>query len=236
MAEQHMRCGHLPAPVPGRPLATTPSPRLAPRMKSSSCCAALTAGWLKCRLLEENVLAGRITHLSIANLFDGNHNHPDIPRFIEEFSSILYSGEGKRPQVLDKLSIGPEFPVRLLVGIPTKVLTREQRLIAESYCSMIFGRNLGDNQGMWSYGKGWRPQNAGRTAASIRDSTLDTDFMFALGISKSVWGNDILFAPSAFNGQNKRLPNTMLRYLFSMVAFGFSDPQQFFTAADPLEP
>lgn len=180
-------------------------------------------------------MAERITHLSIANLFEGNHNHPDIPRFIEEFSSILYSGDGKKPQMLEKLLIGPEFPVRLLVGIPAKTLTREQRLIAETYCSMIFGRNLGDSKGVWSYGKGWRPQNEGRTPAPIRESTLDTEWMFSLGIPKSVWSNDILFAPSAFNGQNKRLPTTMLRYLFSMVAFGFSDPHQFFTVADPSE-
>lgn len=174
-------------------------------------------------------MAERIIHLSVTKLFGGDHNHPAIPRFIEEFSSILHTGDGKKPVMLEKLGIGPDFPVRLLVGIPAKSMTREQRLIAESCCAMLLGRQAGDHAGLWSYGTGWRPTNPSRIAAPIRDSQLDTEWMFSLGISKSIWTNDILLAPSAFQSGNKRLPSTMIRYLFAMVAFGFSNPHQFFT-------
>ena len=81
----------------------------------------------------------RITALSIATLFNGNHNHPDIPRFIDEFSTALYSGDGKVPQMLQALEIGPDFPVRLLLGIPNSEMTRKKRLIAEAFCAMTFG-------------------------------------------------------------------------------------------------
>jgi hypothetical protein len=174
-------------------------------------------------------MAERITCLSIETLFDGNHNHPDIPRFIEEFSNALYTGDGKMPQMLDKLNIGPSFPVRLLVGIPQKELTRAQRLVAETYCSTIFGRIIGDIKGLWTYRAGWSPTNKNRKPALLLESTLDVDYMLSLGITKSIWCNDILFAPTAFNPQSKPKSSTLVRYMLALAAFGFPDPYQFFT-------
>lgn len=176
-------------------------------------------------------MAERIMHLSIANLFDGNHNHHGIPGFISEFSGNLYSGDGKRPMMLDRFGIGPEFPVRLLVGIPQKTMTREQRLIAEAFCQSVFGYANTDSKKLWQYGKGWRPVNPNRQPGSIHDSRLDIDFMLSLGISKAVWCNDILIAPNAFDQSASTKPSTLMRYFFSLVAFGFSDPHQFFTLA-----
>lgn len=176
-------------------------------------------------------MAERIIHLSIDKLFDGDHNHPAIPRFIEEVTGILHTGDGKKPVMLERLGIGLDFPVRLLVGIPVRSLTRGQRLIAEHCCAMTFGRAAGDHAGIWSYGKGWRPVNPGRTPAPIPESRLDVGWMLSLGIRKPVWSNDILLAPSAFDTGNKRLPSTMTRYLLALIAFGFSEPHQFFTRA-----
>jgi len=174
-------------------------------------------------------MAERVTCLSLDTLFDGDHNHPDIPRFIDELSGALYSGDGKVPQMLDKLSIGPDFPVRLLVGIPHKEMTRAKRLIAEAYCSMIFGRATGDTKGLWTYRQGWTPTNPNRKPAALMESMLDVDYMLSLGITKSVWCNDILLAPSAFETKSKARSSTLMRYLFALVAFGFPDPYQFFT-------
>lgn len=174
-------------------------------------------------------MAERITHLSIANLFDGDHNHLDIPKFITDFSGSLYSGDGKKPAMLERLGIGPDFPVRLLVGIPQKSLTREQRLIAEAYCSMVFGRMPGDTKGLWQYGKGWQPKNPTRRPGSLKDCQLDIDFMLSLGINKSIWCNDILLAPAAIEAAKTARPSTMMRHLFALVAYGFSDPYVFFT-------
>ena len=176
-------------------------------------------------------MAERIVSLSISNLFDGDHSHPAIPEFIEEFSGILYSGDGKKPQLLDRMGIDPAFPVRLLVGIPAKLLTWEQKRVAEAYCSMIFGRPLGDSKGLWAHNKGWKPANSSRAQAPLRDCDLDREWMLTLGISKNMWSNDILLAPTAFTGQAKRLPSTVMRYFLALVAFGFSDPHQFFTKA-----
>lgn len=159
-------------------------------------------------------MAERIMHLSIANLFDDNHNHPDIPGFISEFSGNLYSGDGKKPMMLDRFGIGPEFPVRLLVGVPQKAMTREQRLIAEAFCQTIFGYATTAKK-LWQYGRGWMPMNPNRTPCSIHESRLDIEFMQSLGISKSVWCNDILIAPTAFDPTTKPRSSTLMRYFFS---------------------
>lgn len=180
-------------------------------------------------------MAERIVHLSIDKLFDGNHNHPDIPEFISEFSTNLYSGDGKKPEMLERMAIGPDLPVRLLVGVPQKSLTREQRLIAEAFVRMIFGRETSEAKSIWSYGKGWRPSNPAQQPALLKDSRLDTDFMLSLGISKAVWRNDILMAPTAFEASCKPRATTLTRYLFALVAFGFSDPYPFFTRNDDSE-
>lgn len=174
-------------------------------------------------------MAERITHLSIDNLFDGDHNHPAISRFIQDFSTTLYSGDGKPPEFLAKLGIGPDFPVRLLVGVPAKTLTREQRLVAEVYCQITFGRNTGDNKKLWQHGKGWRPHNQGRIPAPVRESRLDVEFMLNLGIPKKIWCNDILLAPTALDKNAQPREQTLLRYILALSVFGFSDPYQFFT-------
>jgi hypothetical protein len=185
-------------------------------------------------------MAERIISLSIDNLFNGNHNHPDISRFIADFSSAIYADTGKKPEMLGKLGIGPDFPVRLLVGLPQKTMTRAQRLAAEAYCATIFGRKLGDTGGLWSYRAiGWRPTNPRRKPATIADSMLDTDYMLGTGIPKSVWCNDILFSSSAFNKTNVLHYSTLMRYFLALAAYGFHDPYPFFTEntdRSPVEP
>lgn len=117
-------------------------------------------------------MAERMTCLSIATLFNGDHNSADIPRFISAFSEALYAGEGKKPQFLAALDITTDLPLRLLVGVPTKSLTRAHRLVAEGAVSMIFGRTLGDTKGLWSNGRGWAPTNPQRTAAPVALSLI----------------------------------------------------------------
>ncbi len=174
-------------------------------------------------------MAERIVHLSITHLFDGNHNHPGIPQFIEAFSTALYSGDGKMPQMLERLEIGADFAIRLLVGIPQKTMTRKQRLVAEAFCVMLFGRTTGDTKNLWSYRTGWQPKNPDRQPATLPESVLDREYMLSLGISRSIWCNDILLAPTAFAADNKPRRATSMRYLFALAAYGFSDPYQFFT-------
>lgn len=177
-------------------------------------------------------MAERMTSLSIATLFDGDHNHPGIPAFITGFAEALHSGSGRKPQLLEVMGVDVEFPVRLLLGVPKKDLTRQQRLIAEAYCSMFFGRNLGDTAGLWTSGKGWRPQNPDRVPAPIQESTLDVKWMLSLGIGRTTWDKSILFSDAALaraeGGQIAA--TTSIRHLLALTAFGFSEPHQFFTA------
>lgn len=174
-------------------------------------------------------MAERTTCLSIATLFEGNHNHPDIGRFLGEFGSALYAGEGKKPQFLDAMGITIDMPLRLLVGTPTKSLTRQHRLIAEAAISMVFGRDLGDTKGVWTTGNGWRPVNAGRVPAPLTSCTLDHSWMLSLGIQKSIWEKSVLFAP-AFTAPPVKSASATMRNLLAIAAYGFCDPYQFFTA------
>lgn len=178
-------------------------------------------------------MAERIISLSIDTLFDGDHNHPAVPDFIADFSGCFYAGEGKMPMMMGSLDIDSDFPLRLLVGIPQRTLSREKRLIAEAYCATITGRAEPRKKGLWCYNKGWCPTNPGRVAAPLQESRLDTEWMLALGISAHVWKNKVLFSSTALSQEKKQANRaTIMRYFFALVAFGFSDPYQFFTATD----
>lgn len=175
-------------------------------------------------------MAERMTCLSIATLFNGDHNSADIPRFISAFSEALYAGEGKKPQFLAALDITTDLPLRLLVGVPTKSLTRAHRLVAEGAVSMIFGRTLGDTKGLWSNGRGWAPTNPQRTAAPVAASRLDRDWMLSLGVPKAIWENDVLFS-KPFSGPSSDTASSSMRCFLALAAYGFADPRQFFTSA-----
>ena len=175
-------------------------------------------------------MAERMTGLSIDHLFEGNHNHPDIPRFIEGFSNALYSGDGKKPAALAELGVDTDFPIRILLGVPKKDLTRTQRILTEAYCSLFFGRPLGDTAGLWTARPGWKPANPNRQAAAIDASVLDVDWMLGLGIGRSVWEKSVLASPNVLSRQANSSGN--IRHLLMLSVFGFSDPYQFFTAAD----
>lgn len=180
-------------------------------------------------------MAERIISLSIDRLFDGDHNSPKIAEFLEAFGTALYAGEGRPPQILAALGIDTAFPVRLLVGIPQRALSREKRLFAEAFCGLHFGRDLGDNKGLWSYGKPWQPTNPRATARRRAvDCELDTDWMLSLGIAKATWENDILLRRQAFAVKHAGQGAALIRHMLALAAFGFSDPYQFFvpTTAD----
>lgn len=173
-------------------------------------------------------MAERMIGLSINTLFDGDHNHPSIPKFLDGFSGALYSGDGKRPAALAEIGVDTDFPLRLLLGTPKKSLSREQRILAESYCSLVFGRSLGENDGLWTYRPGWKPTNPGRIAAPLDGSVLDADWMLSLGIGKSVWEKFVLISVGAMNRQTST--RATVRHLLMLSVFGFSDPYQFFTS------
>lgn len=172
----------------------------------------------------------RTTCLSVATLFGGDHNHPDIARFIAEFSAALYAGEGKKPRFLSALDISTDLPLRLLVGVPTKVLPRPHRLIAEAAVSMVLGRALGDAKGLWSNARGWAPRNPARAAAPLPACRLDREWMLSLGVSRAVWENEVLFSKAFSEAQPGTAAATM-RSFMGLAAYGFTDPHQFFTAA-----
>lgn len=177
-------------------------------------------------------MAERMTGLSVAKLFDGNHNHPDIPRFLEQFGSLLHS-DGNKATALKQIGVDTDFPLRVLVGVPKKDMTREQRLLAEGFCGLILGRNLGDTADLWTARPDWRPTNPGRVAAPLTESTLDVEWMLSLGVPRIVWERAVLMSDGALHKPSietlGKRPGALMRYLLWLSIFGFSDPYQFFT-------
>lgn len=176
-------------------------------------------------------MAERMTRLSITHLFDGNHNHSRIPAFLQGFGETLHPN-GRKAQFLDALQVDRDFPIRLMVGIPTKDLSREQRLLAEAYTAMFAGQPFGEVKGLWTSGKGWQPTNPGRVPASAEDSLLDVAWMLSLGVAPVVWERNILLSADALTRAEKGYPggSASIRHLLALSIFGFADPYQFFTA------
>lgn len=178
-------------------------------------------------------MAERITRLSMVTLFDGNQNHPSIPAFLSGFAETLHPG-GRKPEFLEALHVDTDFPVRLLVGLPTARLSREQRLLAEAYVAMFFGGQLGATKGLWTSGKGWQPTNPKRVAARVEESLLDVPWMLSLGVPRVVWEKNILLSQDALTRAEKgyRGGSASIRHLLALSVFGFVDPYQFFTARE----
>lgn len=170
--------------------------------------------------------------LSVATLFGGDHNHSDIPKFIQEFGAAIYAGEGKKPRFMTALEIATDMPLRLMVGLPAKSLTRPQRLLAETAVSLVLDRDLGDTRGLWSTGNGWRPKNPNRTPAPVGRSRLDADWMLSLGVPKAIWEREVIFGPITSASTNNAA-TTAMRQLLALGVYGFANPYQFFTADTP---
>lgn len=173
-------------------------------------------------------MAERTIALSIDKLFDGNHNHPKIAEFIDGFTHAIRSGDGGRiPSASMEFKVDTSFPLRMLVGIPKKLLTREQKLLTEAYCSYFFGTTLCAQPDVWHSRQGWKPTNHNRVAAPLNNSDLDTEWMLSLGINRLVWEKHVLITPNAFS--NKSTTSSTVRHLLALSVFGFCDPYQFFT-------
>lgn len=181
-------------------------------------------------------MAERMIGLSIDKLFAGNHNSPLISAFIVNFSETLYSGDGRRPQFLSDFKIDIDFPVKLLVGLPKKLLTREQRLLAEAYTSHFFSMPLGKGMDeIWTSRPAWNPSNPSQITAPAPESKLDVDWMRTIGINNAV-GDLILLSPSAMHRAHlKQNTSTTLRYVLALSVYGFPDPYQFLTSSAKLK-
>lgn len=178
-------------------------------------------------------MAERLIGLSLKTLFNGDHNHPDLPRFIEGFSKAIHGGDGKKAQAIDWLGIDTHFPLRLLVGMPKKDMTREQRLFAEAWCSIFFGKPIGDRDGLWTLKPVWTPTNPNRTpdnTGPLNESILDVDWMLSLGVSRGTWENIVLHSTAAISSvqRGENTAGRSLRHYMMLSVFGFQDPGQFF--------
>jgi len=188
------------------------------------------------KVTEKGIVNERVIGLSIKNLFGGDHNHPQLPNFLNQLADAIYAGEGKRAEVLKKLDIDRDFAVKLLVGIPSSSFSREKRLLTETFCGIVLGRDFGDNTGIWTNRPSWSPVNHKKILAPLEHSRLDVDWMLSLGVSRPVWENNILCADACLHNvkSNQTRPNVNLRHLLTLSSFGFSDPYQFFTKFEPI--
>lgn len=170
--------------------------------------------------------------LSIDALFAGDGGHPDIARFIAEFSETLYPG-GREAELLRRLDLTPGFPARLLLGLPESALPLAHRRLAEAFCVDVFAASP---QGeLWTSRPAWRPHNPQRTPAPLESARLDEAFCLSLGISKNVWRSEILFSTTALQGRPPTSPQAVKRDFLALAAYGFPDPWQFFHPTDRLK-
>lgn len=167
--------------------------------------------------------------LNIHTLFDGDDNAPAITSFINQFGEVLYAGKGSPPALLKQLNIGPDFPLRCLVGIPEEEFTTAKRVLAEAYCEYMVGADIST---IWTNERKWLPANPNRVIAPLERCVFDTEFALTLGLSRARWENDILMSTGALTRPPSRDGNfgQNARYLLALAVYGFSDPWQFFTA------
>lgn len=167
--------------------------------------------------------------IDINTVFGGDDNSSAVVEFVSAFSEVLYAGKGGYPAMLKKLAIGPDFPMRCLVGIAEEDFSHPLRVLAEAYLGFFMDVGTAD---VWTTERMWRPTNRGRIAAPLEQCVFDVDFALSLGLSPSPWENEILMSPGAFArqaGSNSFSKNA--RYLLALAVYGFSDPWQFFTSA-----
>jgi hypothetical protein len=176
-------------------------------------------------------MAEQLIGLSIKTLFGGDHNHPDIAKFLEGFSNVIYSGDGKKAQAIQWLNVEASFPIQALVGMPEDELTRPQRKFTEAWCSLFLGRPLDESAGIWTHEPGWSPVNPSRKDGPLAQCVLDTEWMLSFGIARSVWENQILHAPGAIasNQRGADSASRTLRHYLMLSVFGFAEPKEFFT-------
>lgn len=176
-------------------------------------------------------MAERLIGLAIDELFAGDHNSAAIVPFLEGFSQAIHSGEGRKTAALTNLGVDIDFPLRILLGVPKVSLTREQRLLAEAYCSLHFRLPFGGAAKVWTTKPGWKPVNPRRVEAPLAECTLAVDWMLQLGISRFQWDQHVLKSDGALDrAERGRLPaGTATRHLLLLSIFGFQDPLQFFT-------
>lgn len=177
-------------------------------------------------------MAERLLGLAIDELFAGDHNSAEIRSFLEGFNQAIHSGEGRKPAAMTNLGVGVDFPLRVLLGVPKATLTREQRLLAEAYCSLHFRRPFGSSPKVWTTKPGWKPTNPRRIDAPLAECTLAVEWMLQLGVSRLLWDQHVLQSDGALDrAERGRLPpGTATRHLLLLSVFGFQDPLQFFTA------
>lgn len=170
-----------------------------------------------------------IYRLNIDTLFGGDDNSPAITKFVEQFSTALYAGRGGLPMLLRRLSIGPDFPMRCLVGLPKEDFTTPRRVLAEAYCQHILGVDV---SGLWTTEREWKPTNPNRKVAPLENCVFDIEWAQTLGLPRGRWEDDVLMSAGALNRQSasdERF-NQNTRQLLALAIYGFSDPWQFFTA------
>lgn len=167
--------------------------------------------------------------LNVDTVFDGDDNAPSIAAFVDQFGEVLYAGKGSPPMMLKQLNIGPDFPLRCLVGIPEEDFTTPRRVLAEAYCQHITGADVSD---IWTTDRKWLPINPTREIAPLERCVFDAEFALTLGLSRARWETDILLSTGALSRQQSREGsfNLNARFLLALAVYGFSDPWQFFTA------
>jgi hypothetical protein len=184
-----------------------------------------------------NLARCQVFSLNCPTLFGPDPNHGDIALYLRECFRLLQDAQGQPRSIHGTEAIG-DLPLRALVGF-TSGPSVPQRLVLEACWRLIFGRKPGyalppDFWRVQPYG--WQPLNERRENCKLDESWLDVPWMLRLGVPRRVWECNV-FGYDNWDRKKKNLGDRLIRlripqmYL-TLAAYGFSDPDQFFTYTD----
>lgn len=151
-------------------------------------------------------------------------------RFLSEMSDTIYTGNGAIGMFSQKLNLDDATPLRLLVGIPKADLSTVQKKFAEAFYAYLFCVCKDDMPTLWTGKPNWQPINPARKAAPIAESRLDYDFLMTLGLRHSTWEKHVFLSDLVRAKRNQATKQETVRFYLVLSMFGFSGPEQFFTA------
>lgn len=151
-------------------------------------------------------------------------------KFLGEMSNIIHSGDGSMGKFSQKLILDDATPLRLLVGMPKTDLLPQHKKFAEVFYNYLFNASKDGMPTIWTGKPNWHPVNPGREVSSIKDSRLDYDFIMTLGLRSSTWENNVFLTELVRAKRNQSSVQETVRFYLALSMFGFSRPEQFFTA------
>ena len=153
--------------------------------------------------------------------------------FLSAFAKMIYSGQGSTNTFAKESGFVESDALRIFLGVPRETVTYKQRRGYEAVYAYVTGESVIPRPELWTDSPTWMPTNPRHKATrATQDRRLDFEFIDSFGLTRRVWGKEILMADlDALKRKMDAggdLTVTNLRLYLALAMFGFSDPNQFF--------